>query len=117
MPARESGRRQLADWLAARDNPLTARVAVNRAWHWLMGAGIVRTVDNFGTTGEAPSHPELLDDLAVRFMEEDGWSVKALVRRIVTSRAYRLSSADDPQARAVDSEHRPPWRVDPRPPH
>ena len=66
------------------DNPLTARVIVNRAWHWLFGAGLVRTVDNFGTTGETPSHPELLDHLAVRFVE-DGWSVKKLVRRIVLS--------------------------------
>jgi hypothetical protein len=114
MPSRESGRRELAGWLAGRDNPLTARVAVNRAWHWLMGAGIVRTVDNFGTTGEMPSHPELLDDLAARFVEEDGWSVKALVRRIVTSRAYRLATADDPRARAVDPENRLRWRMDRR---
>ncbi len=75
-------------WRAA-DNPLTARVIVNRAWHWLFGAGLVRTTDNFGTTGETPSHPELLDYLAVRFVE-DGWSVKTLVRRIVLSRTYRL---------------------------
>ena len=84
---------------AAADNPLTARVFVNRAWHWLFGAGLVRTTDNFGTTGETPSHPELLDDLAVRFME-DGWSVKTLVRRIVLSRTYRLATADDRARRA-----------------
>ena len=92
LPARESGRRELAAWLSGRENPLTARVFANRAWHWLFGAGLVRTTDNFGTTGEAPSHPELLDALAVGFME-DGWSVKRLVRRIVLSEAYRRSSA------------------------
>ena len=89
MPA--ATRAAAASWPTgspASDNPLTARVFVNRAWHWLFGAGLVRTADNFGTTGETPSHPELLDDLAVRFVE-DGWSVKKLVRRIVLSRAYR----------------------------
>jgi hypothetical protein len=105
MPSGESGRRELADWLVSRDNPLPARVFANRAWHWLMGSGLVRTVDNFGTTGEAPSHPELLDDLATRFMD-DGWSVKALVRRIVLSRTYRLSAAGDARGGAVDPENR-----------
>ena len=95
IPSGESGRRQLADWLVSRDNPLTARVAVNRAWHWLFGAGLVRTTDNFGTTGESPSHPELLDQLAVTFMD-DGWSMKRLVRRIVLSRTYQLSTGDLP---------------------
>ena len=80
MPTTESGRRELADWLASAKNPLTARVFVNRVWHWLFGAGIVRTPDNFGTTGERPSHPELLDYLAIRFID-DGWSIKRLVRR------------------------------------
>ena len=75
MPANESGRRQLGEWLASPTNPLPARVMANRAWHWLFGAGIVRTPDNFGRTGEMPSHPELLDYLAARFIE-DGWSVK-----------------------------------------
>ena len=105
MPERESGRRELADWLGSPDNPLTARVIVNRVWHWLMGAGLVRTTDNFGTTGETPSHPELLDDMAVRFMEE-GWSVKSLVRRIVLSHTYRLSTIEDRRATAVDPENR-----------
>ncbi len=111
MPARESGRRELADWLAGRENPLTARVLANRAWHWLFGAGLVRTTDNFGTTGERPSHPELLDHLALRFMEE-GWSVKTLLRRIVTSSAYRMSSsASAPEA---DPENRLLWRANRR---
>ena len=92
FPKGQSGRVELADWLASADNPLTARVFVNRAWHWLFGAGIVRTVDNFGTTGETPSHPELLDHLATEFVA-DGWSVKKLVRRIVLSRTYRQATA------------------------
>ncbi len=109
IPDDESGRRELAEWLADRENPLTARVIVNRTWHWLLGAGLVRTTDNFGTTGEVPSHPELLDALAVRFMEE-GWSIKTLIRRIVLSHTYQLASADDSQARAVDPENRLHWR-------
>ncbi|MFA6547098.1 MAG: DUF1553 domain-containing protein [Limisphaerales bacterium] len=89
---KESGRRELGDWLASRDNPLPARVFVNRAWTWLFGAGLVRSADNFGTTGDAPSHPGLLDHLAVRFMDE-GWSMKKLVRELVLSRAYQQSSS------------------------
>jgi hypothetical protein len=93
----QSGRRELADWIASPDNPLTARVIVNRMWHWLFGAGIVRTTDNFGTTGERPSDPELLDHLAVSFVA-DGWSIKNLIRRIVLSRTYRQSAAGDASA-------------------
>ncbi|WZO99985.1 DUF1553 domain-containing protein [Isosphaeraceae bacterium EP7] len=103
--ASESGRRELADWLASGENPLTARVYVNRAWQWLFGAGLVPTPDNFGTTGEPPSHPELLDHLAIEFMH-DGWSTKALVRRLVLSKAYRLSSAVSDAATAIDPENR-----------
>jgi hypothetical protein len=88
LSAGESGRRELADWMAQRDHPLTARVYVNRAWTWLFGAGLVRTVDNFGTTGEKPTHPELLDYLASRFVAE-GWSTKRLVREIVLSRTWQ----------------------------
>jgi hypothetical protein len=109
LNAKESGRRELATWLASPQNPLTARVMVNRVWHHLFGAGIVRTVDEFGTTGELPSHPELLDHLALRFVE-DGWSVKKLVRAIVLSRTYRLSSAASKEALAVDPENRLLWR-------
>lgn len=105
LPEKQSGRRELADWLAARDNPLTARVMVNRVWHWLFAAGLVRTTDNFGATGEAPSHPELLDDLAAEFVR-DGWSIKRLVRRIVLSRTYRLAAKADEQERAADPENR-----------
>jgi hypothetical protein len=105
MPANQSGRRQLGEWLASKDNPLTARVIVNRTWHWLFGVGLVRTTDNFGTTGELPSNPELLDHLAVRFVE-DGWSMKKLIRQIVLSHTYRQSATAAPAALAADPENR-----------
>ena len=105
IPTGQSGRAELAQWIASPQNPLTARVYANRAWHWLFGSGIVRTVDNFGTTGEVPSHPELLDYLAVKFVE-GGWSVKTLVRHIVLSRTYRQGSSADPKAVAADPENR-----------
>lgn len=90
IPKQQSGRRELAEWLVSPDNPLTARVLVNRVWGWLFGAGLVRTVDNFGTTGEVPSHPELLDYLAYQFVTQ-GWSVKTLIREIVSSRTWQLA--------------------------
>lgn len=89
--AQQSGRLELAEWITHPQNPLTARVYVNRIWHHLFGAGIVRTVDNFGAPGESPSHPELLDSLARSFMD-GGWSTKRLIRHIVLSRTYQLSS-------------------------
>jgi hypothetical protein len=91
VPSDQSGRSEFADWITSPSNPLTARVMVNRVWHWLFGAGLVRTTDNFGTMGETPSHPELLDYLATQFVEQ-GWSVKKLVREIMLSRTYQLSS-------------------------
>ncbi len=102
LPATQSGRRELADWIASADNPLTARVLVNRTWSWLFGSGIVRTVDNLGTTGEKPSHPELLDHLASRFVAE-GWSLKKLVREIVLSRTWQLAAT---KPGAADPENR-----------
>jgi hypothetical protein len=84
---------ELAEAVASPDNPLTSRVIVNRLWHHLFGRGIVPTVDNFGVMGEPPSHPELLDFLADRFVREHKWSLKRAIREIVTSRAWRLSSA------------------------
>jgi hypothetical protein len=113
MPADESGRRELAEWIASFRNPLTSRVYVNRVWQYLFGAGLVRTPDNFGSTGEPPSHPQLLDDLAHRFMQ-DGWSTKRLVRELVLSRVYRMSSAMNAGAAAVDPENRLLWRMNPR---
>jgi mono/diheme cytochrome c family protein len=104
IPADTSGRLQLAQWMTSRDHPLTSRVMVNRVWHWLFGAGIVRSTDNFGSTGEAPSHPELLDYLAVKFME-DSWNLKRLVKEMVMSRTYRMSSQGH-AAREADPDNR-----------
>ena len=98
-------RLRLAEAVAAPDNPLTARVAVNRVWRYLFGFGIVRTVDNFGRLGEPPSHPELLDHLAAGFVD-DGYSMKRLVRRLVLSRAYRMSSQASARAAEVDPSNR-----------
>ncbi|MEK6236657.1 MAG: DUF1553 domain-containing protein [Planctomycetales bacterium] len=102
MPSDGSGRLELARWIADSQNPLTARVMANRVWHWMIGAGIVRTVDNFGATGEAPSHPALIDHLASRFIDE-GWSVKKLIRAVALSRTYRLASSAPPKS---DPENR-----------
>ncbi|HEY1188445.1 MAG TPA: DUF1553 domain-containing protein [Gemmata sp.] len=104
IPKAQSGRKELAEWIASADNPLTARVYANRAWHWLFGAGLVRTTDNFGVTGEAPSHPELLDHLALAFQKD--WSVKNLVRYVVLSRTYRQSATGAPATIAADPENR-----------
>ena len=104
-PAGASGRRDLAEWLTRRENPLTARVLVNRVWQWHFGRGLVATPSDFGTRGEAPSHPELLDALAVRFMES-GWRVKDLHRLILHSRTWRQSADGHPAALAADPENR-----------
>ena len=108
-----SGRLDLAFWIASRDNPLTARVMANRVWLKLMGEGLVATPDNFGVMGMEPSHPELLDHLAVAFMG-DGWSVKQLIRRIVLSRGYQLAALHDAANFAVDPDNRFRWRMDQR---
>ncbi len=100
-----SGRRELARWLSEPKNPLTARVMVNRIWQWHFGEGLVRTPSNFGRMGERPTHPELLDYLANRFMAE-GWSVKAMNRLIMLSSAYRMSSLPSAAALEKDSDNR-----------
>jgi hypothetical protein len=110
IPAGQSGRLQLADWLADKRNPLTARVTVNRLWQKLFGEGLVRSVDYFGTRGETPSHPELLDHLAARFMR-NGWSQKQLIRSVVLSRSYRQSSTNNAEAIQVDPANRLLWRM------
>lgn len=111
--ANESGRRQLAAWLTDRENPMTARVMVNRVWHHLFGRGIVKTVDNFGKMGSPPTHPELLDYLAVQFMEQ-GWSVKSLIREIVLSRTYRLSTDFDESNFEIEPDNTLLWRANRR---
>jgi len=112
-PEHQSGRLEFARWLTSPDHPLTARVMANRAWRHLFGAGLVRTVDNFGFTGERPSHPELLDHLVLKFVD-GGWSVKALVREIVLSRAYRQSSTYRTDCFQKDPDNRQLWRANKR---
>jgi len=99
-------RLDLANWLVAPGNPLTARVAVNHVWKLLFGVGLARTLDDFGLRGERPSHPELLDWLAAQFRGELGWSRKALIRSIVTSATYRQSSRYRPELADLDPENR-----------
>ncbi|MBI1375431.1 MAG: DUF1553 domain-containing protein [Phycisphaera sp.] len=109
-----SGRLELAEWMTRPDNPLPARVMVNRIWLHLFGEGIVRTPDNFGHMGELPSHPQLLDHLAVEFMRDD-WSVKRIIRQIVLSRVYAMSStATSRRAELADPENRLLWRANRR---
>jgi hypothetical protein len=108
-----SGRLELANWIASESNPLTARVMVNRIWLHLFGQGLVRTVDNFGTTGEAPTHPQLLDHLAKQFMN-DGWSVKRAIKRIVMSTSYQQAGTFDEANFAVDPDNKLVWRMSPR---
>lgn len=100
-----SGRLELARWIANRENPLTARVMVNRIWQHHFGRGLVATSDNFGVRGERPSHPELLDYLALELMNR-GWSIKAVQRLIVLSSAYQQQSRPSEQALAMDAENR-----------
>ncbi|HIG82362.1 MAG TPA: DUF1553 domain-containing protein [Verrucomicrobiales bacterium] len=110
IAAQVSGRTELANWLASAEHPLTARVFVNRVWHHLFGKGIVPSVDNFGHSGRLPTHQALLDHLATRFVAE-GWSVKKLIREIVLSRVYQLSSeTGDLRLEKVDLENKLHWR-------
>jgi hypothetical protein len=112
VPAEEqgSGRRQLADWIAGPANPLTARVIVNRVWQHHFGEGLVATENDFGVRGAAPTHPELLDWLACRFVEH-GWSIKWLHRLIISSETYRLASTlDAAAAAAADPDDQLLWR-------
>ena len=108
-----SGRLEMAGWIASNRNPLTARVFVNRVWEKIFGQGLVASVDNFGTTGQGPSHPELLDHLAIQFME-DGWSLKKLVKTLVLTRTYFASTEFDSANYAIDPDNRFLWRAAPK---
>jgi hypothetical protein len=105
-----SGRLELARAIASPENPLTARVMVNRVWIGHFGAGLVRTPSDFGLRSDPPTHPELLDWLAVRFMAE-GWSLKKLHRLILESSTYRQGSSENPRTRQMDPDNRLVWRV------
>ena len=111
IPAGKSGRLQLSQWLTDSNNPLTARVLVNRVWHHVFGKGLVRSVDYFGVNGETPSHPELLDFLALKLREEDRWSLKKTVRHMVMSHTYQMSSAHNAMAAATDPENKFLWQM------
>jgi len=113
VDAKQSGRLQLAEWIAHQNNPLTARVFANRVWHHLFGRGIVRTVDNFGETGERPTNPALLNHLAARFITND-WSVKKLIREIVLSRSYQMSSSHHEANAKVDPDNTLFWKMNQR---
>jgi Protein of unknown function (DUF1553) len=100
-----SGRKELGEWIANEKNPLTARVYVNRLWHHLFGDGIVASTENFGARGDAPTHPELLDYLASRFVA-NGWSTKKTIREIVLSHVYQLASAGTPSSLELDPDNK-----------
>ncbi len=113
LNAKSSGRLELARWMGSDKNPLTARVMVNRIWQHVMGQAIVRTPENFGATGQSPTHPELLDWLAVKFVKEN-WSVKAIVREIAISHIFRTGSKFDSAAFNADPLNEMLWRYEPR---
>jgi hypothetical protein len=110
---REKWRTALADWIASKQNPLTARVIVNRIWQWHFGQGLVRTPNDFGTRGERPTHPELLSWLAMELMEY-GWSVKHLHRQIMLSSAYQMAATADSATLQLDPDNRLLTRFQPR---
>ena len=110
IPKDASGRLEFARWLTDPQHPLTSRVMVNRIWNHVFGEGLVATVDDFGSTGQRPSHPELLNYLALRFVE-NGWSVKSMVRELVLSRTYRQGSTWREGAFVSDPDNRLLWRM------
>ena len=111
FPPDQSGRLQLASWLTTSDHPLTSRVIANRVWRWHFGRGLVAATDNFGHLGNLPTHPKLLDHLALGLMDRQ-WSIKRLHRWIVSSSTYQMSSRHDAKAIQVDPENRLWWRFD-----
>ena len=114
IKATRSGRRELANWLTSKDNPLTARVMVNRIWMHLLGEPLMGSPNNWGTTGQMPTHPQLLDYLAVQFMDQD-WSIKSVIREIVLSKTYQRSSSYSSRNYVVDPDNKLLWRGNPRP--
>lgn len=113
IDSNQSGRLQLANWIASENNPLTARVIVNRVWSWMFGQGMVKSVDNFGTTGDLPSNQALLDHLAKKFMDQQ-WSIKKLIREIALSHTYAQSSEHNEAAFLTDPENELQWRANRR---
>jgi hypothetical protein len=113
IDSRSSGRLELAKWIGSDDNTLTARVMANRIWQHMIGQGLVTSTENFGVTGQMPSHPELLDYLAADFVQS-GWSVKSLIRQIANSRVYRISSQFNEDSHAYDPDNALLWRANPR---
>jgi hypothetical protein len=113
LSPKQSGRLELAHWLTRPDHPLTSRVMVNRVWRWHFGHGLVRSTDNFGLLGDRPTHPELLDWLAHRFVES-GWSLKDLHRLIMLSSTYQMGAGHDAKAAEIDPENRLLWRMNVR---
>ncbi|MBE7497371.1 MAG: DUF1549 domain-containing protein [Verrucomicrobiaceae bacterium] len=111
VPAQSSGRLEFAQWLTQPTHPLTSRVMVNRLWQHLFGEGLVRTPDDFGITGADPTHPELLDHLAIRFVT-NGWSVKKMIREMMLSRTYRLATTGNPEH--PDAGNKLRWRQNPK---
>lgn len=113
MPSDSSGRLELAQWIVDPRHPLTTRVAVNRIWHHLQGRGIVPTVDNFGRNGRRPSHPQLLDWLALQFQRDD-WSIKRTIRRIMLSHTYQLATTHSERQFEIDPDNVTLWRASPK---
>jgi hypothetical protein len=113
ITSRGSGRKELAEWVASEKNPLTARVMANRIWQHLFGQGLVQSPDNFGTTGQAPTHPELLDLLASDFVK-NGWSMKKLIREVMLTKTYRQASNFNEANAAIDPDNNFLWRMSKR---
>ena len=114
IPANESGRLQLAEWVTSDQNPLTPRVIANRVWYWVVGRPLVESLDDFGTRGGLPTHPELLDWLAVRFRDRHAWRFKAMIREIVLSRTWQMESSTLGPGMALDPQDTLYWRMIPR---
>lgn len=113
IKSKSSGRRELAHWINSKENPLTARVMVNRVWMHLIGAPLMDSPNNWGLSSLPPANPELLDNLAIKFMAND-WSVKKLIREIVLSQTYQRASTFDKSNFKIDPENKSLWRANPR---